>query len=149
MKAVIQIVDGAQVDVDGETIGKVEAGMMILLGVMKDDTASDIETLVTKIVNMRTFKDESGKHFELGLAESGYSVLVVSQFTLGAEFKKGRRPDFCGAMSPVEAKELYLQFVARLREEGVHVETGEFGAYMRVSLLNDGPITYILDSHEL
>ncbi len=148
MKAVVQIVDGALVEVDNDTVGSIDAGMMILLGVMEGDSEAEADVLIEKLVKMRTFK-EGEKHFEVSVQDIEGGVLVVSQFTLGASFKKGRRPDFNMAEGPQEAEKLYNYFVEKLRSEGVHVETGKFGAYMQVKLTNDGPITYILDTSDL
>lgn len=148
MRALIQCVTNAHVDVEGETIGKIDRGMLILLGVGLDDTEAQVEKLWSKISRLRIFEDENGKT-NLSLSDVGGSVLVVSQFTLYANCKKGNRPSFTDAARPAEANRLYEAFVARARQDITHVETGKFGAMMKVSLVNDGPFTVWLDTDEL
>jgi D-tyrosyl-tRNA(Tyr) deacylase len=145
MRAVIQRVKSAEVYVDGRVSGKIEKGLLILVGVGKGDGETDISFLTSKIPELRIFEDESGK-FNLSLKEIGGEVLVVSQFTLYADCRKGRRPSFTEAEEPGTARQLYEQFVSRLRRQGVTVRTGEFQAKMEVRLINDGPVTLLLDS---
>jgi len=145
MKAVIQRVTRASVQVEGKTVGQIESGLLVLLGVAKGDGESDGRFLVEKIRTLRIFSDEQGK-MNHSLVEIGGSVLLVSQFTLLGRTANGRRPSFDEAASPDEAKRLYEQVVADLRDHGTHVETGVFAAHMQVELLNDGPVTFVLDS---
>ncbi len=130
---------------DSRVTGSIRKGLLILLGVGKGDSESDISFLTSKIPELRIFEDESGK-FNLSLKEIGGEMLVVSQFTLYADYRRGRRPSFTDAEEPGTAKRLYEQFISRLREEGVPVQTGEFQAKMEVHLINDGPVTLLLDS---
>lgn len=149
MKAVIQRVTHASVKVDGETVGSCGQGFLILLGVMAGDDDKEADKLVNKTVNLRIFEDENGK-MNLSSLDIGGEMLVVSQFTLCADCTHGRRPSFTPSAPPDEANRLYEYFVHRLKENGIsHVETGVFGADMKVELLNDGPVTIILDSSEL
>lgn len=149
MKAVIQRVEYSKVKINGETVGECNKGFMILLGVMQGDTAEDSDKLVNKIPNLRIFEDVNGK-MNLSCLDINGEILVVSQFTLCADCKKGRRPSFSNSAPPKEANELYEYFVESLKKAGVgRVETGEFGADMKVELVNDGPVTIILDSKEL
>ncbi|MBQ7218218.1 MAG: D-tyrosyl-tRNA(Tyr) deacylase [Ruminococcus sp.] len=149
MKAVLQRVKNARVTVDERVTGEIGQGLLVLLGVSEGDTERDAEVLAAKIANLRIFSDENDK-MNLSLLTIGGGMLVVSQFTLCADCRKGRRPDFFGAANPDEAERLYLYFCERIKKEGVNtVETGEFGADMQVSLQNDGPVTIILDSGEL
>ena len=148
MRAVVQRVRQAQVDVDGQTIGKIGQGYLILLGVGQEDGPAQIERLWTKILKMRIFEDENGKT-NLSLADVRGEALVVSQFTLYANCKKGNRPSFTEAGKPQEAEQLYLQFVARAQQDVETVQTGRFGAMMDVSLVNYGPFTICLDTDQL
>lgn len=149
MKAVIQRVTKASVEVDGKIIGSCEKGFMILLGVMQGDTEADADKLAAKTVNLRIFEDENGK-MNLSSLDTGAQMLVVSQFTLCADCSHGRRPSFIASAPPDEANRLYEYFVKKLGELGIsHVQTGSFGADMQVSLINDGPVTIILNSEEL
>lgn len=149
MKAVIQRVTHASVKVNGETVGSCGQGFLILLGVMTGDDEKEADKLVNKTVNLRIFEDENGK-MNLSSLDIGGEMLVVSQFTLCADCTHGRRPSFTPSAPPDEANRLYEYFVRRLEENGIsHVETGVFGADMKVELLNDGPVTIILDSSEL
>lgn len=148
MKAVVQIVKEAKVEVSGEVVGSIGRGMMILLGVMQNDKFEDMDLIIEKLLKMRTFSDGE-KSFEKSIDEIDGEILVVSQFTLAGKVSKGRRPEFTDAMNPTDAKVMYNQFVEKLRSHGLKVETGEFGAYMEVSLINDGPITYVFDSKNL
>jgi D-tyrosyl-tRNA(Tyr) deacylase len=145
MKAVIQRVIRASVQVEGKTVGQIESGLLVLLGVAKGDGEIDGRYLVEKIRNLRIFSDEQGK-MNRSLADIGGSVLLVSQFTLLGRTANGRRPSFDEAASSDEAKRLYEQVVAALRNNGTPVETGVFAAHMQVELLNDGPVTFVLDS---
>jgi len=145
MKAVIQRVTRASVHVEGKTVGQIESGLLVLLGVAKDDGEADGRYLVEKIRTLRIFSDEQGK-MNRSLADIGGSVLLVSQFTLLGRTENGRRPSFDEAAPSGEAERLYKQVVAELRDRGTHVETGIFAAHMQVELLNDGPVTFVLDS---
>jgi len=145
MRAVIQRVSEAQVTVAGRTIGRIRDGLLILLGVAVGDSERDLRYLVEKTIHLRIFDDENGK-MNRSLEDTGGSVLVVSQFTLLADCRKGRRPSFHGAAPPAEGEEMYRRYVAALRTLGLNVATGEFGAMMQVSLCNCGPVTIILDS---
>ncbi len=145
MKAVIQRVSRASVDVDGQTIGKIGKGFMVLLGVHEEDTEDDLNYLVKKVTGLRIFEDSQGK-MNLSLADVGGSLLVISQFTLLASTKKGNRPSFIQAGPPEMSEGLYEQFMENCRNMGFHVEHGKFGAHMDVSLINDGPVTIIIDS---
>ena len=147
MKAVIHRVTRASVQVEGKTVGQIESGLLVLLGVAKGDGEADGRYLVEKIRTLRIFSDEQGK-MNRSLADSGGSVLLVSQFTLLGRTANGRRPSFDEAAPPDEAKRLYEQVVAGLRDHGTHVETGVFAAHMQVELLNDGPVTFVLESRE-
>lgn len=148
MRALIQRVSSARVTVGGETTGATGPGLLILLGVKAGDEEPAIAYLVEKIVNLRIFSDEQGK-LNLSLLDVGGEIMVVSQFTLYADCRKGRRPSFQGAAPPAEGERLYEQFVQALREKGLKVATGRFGAEMQVSLVNDGPVTILLDTDEL
>ena len=148
MRAVIQRVKESKVVVEGKVVGQIGKGLNILLGIGKGDTEEDIKKLVKKILNLRIFENEEGK-FHYSLLDVGGEVLVVSQFTLYANVKKGRRPSFEEAEEPVRAKELYEKFVREIKSYGVKVETGIFGAMMDVYILNWGPVTIIIDSKEL
>lgn len=145
MKSVIQRVKWAQVDIDGKTHGRIETGILVLLGVCDEDTDADMKWLADKIIGLRIFTDENDK-INLPLETVDGGLLIVSQFTLFGDCKKGRRPDFTSAGKPDYAKEMYLKFVEYCRGKVKMVETGEFGADMAVSLENDGPVTLILDS---
>ena len=149
MKAVLQRVKNASVTVEGQTISEIGQGLLVLLGVADGDTERDADVLAAKIANLRVFSDPDDK-MNLSLLTVGGEMLVVSQFTLCANCVKGRRPDFFAAAKPDEAERLYLYFCERIKNEGVaSVKTGEFGADMQVELLNDGPVTIIIDSGEL
>lgn len=145
MKAVIQRCGPAKVEVNGKISGQIDRGLVVLLGIKPDDNEKDIEYLVDKITNLRIFA-ENEKHFEKSLIDSSKQALVISQFTLYASCKKGRRPDFGLSARRETAQPLYEKFIAKLREKGIKVETGIFGAEMDVSLVNEGPVTIILES---
>jgi len=147
MKAVIQRSKNANVKINETITGEIDQGFVVLLGVTHEDTTDDIKYLVNKIIHLRVFEDEEGK-MNLSLLDTGGSILSISQFTLYADTKKGRRPSFTGAAKPDEALEQYKEFNAALEEAGVHVETGEFGADMNVQLTNQGPVTIIIDSKD-
>ena len=145
MKAVIQRVTSASVAVDGETISKIAAGILILLGVERGDGEEDLNYLVKKTVGLRIFKDD-GDNMNLSIQDVGGEALVVSQFTLCADTRRGRRPSFIYAASPEEADHMYQQYCEKLKSNGVPVQVGKFSAMMDVSLVNDGPVTIILES---
>ena len=145
MRVVLQRVAHASVTVDGEIIGKIQRGFLLLVGVTHDDAMEDMEYLVRKIVQMRIFEDEEGK-LNRSIQDIGGEILSVSQFTLYADTKKGNRPSFSKAAPGDVALEMFEQFNGLLRESGIPVETGQFGADMKVELLNDGPVTILLDS---
>ncbi len=145
MKAVIQRVSHASVVVDGELVGSIGAGLMVLVGAARGDSEKDVRWIARKMAEIRIFSDAQGK-FNLGLSDVGGAILLVSQFTLLADTRKGRRPSFLEAAPPEEAVSLVNLCAGYLQERGVHVETGRFGAHMEVSLLNDGPVTILLDS---
>lgn len=145
MRVVLQRVAHASVTVDGEIIGKIQRGFLLLVGVTHDDVMEDMEYLVRKIVQMRIFEDEEGK-LNRSIQDIGGEILSVSQFTLYADTKKGNRPSFSKAAPGDVALEMFEQFNGLLRETGIPVETGQFGADMKVELLNDGPVTILLDS---
>lgn len=144
MKALLQRVSQASVDVDGEVAGKIGAGLLVLLGVERADREEEANTLARKVLEYRIFEDVGGKMNESLLEKKG-ELLVVSQFTLCADTKKGRRPSFDPAAPPELAEKLYLHFVAAAREAGILVATGRFGASMRVHLINEGPVTFLLE----
>lgn len=145
MRVVIQRVLEASVTVDGQVIGKIGRGFCILLGVHQDDSNVEVEWMVSKIAQLRIFEDREGK-MNLSLLDVGGDALVVSQFTLYADCRKGRRPSFIDAAPPDLANPLYESFCQRLKVEGIPVETGLFGAKMAVALVNDGPVTVIIDT---
>lgn len=145
MRAVVQRVREASVTVDEKTVGSIGAGLMILIGVTHSDDESDARFLAQKIATLRIFEDAAGK-FNLSALDVGAAALVVSQFTLYADTRRGRRPDFIDVARPQAAEPLIARFVALLREQGLRVETGVFQARMLVRIFNDGPVTVILDS---
>ena len=145
MRAIIQRVKEARVDVGGETVGRIGQGVLVLLGAGKDDTSSDADYLADKILSLRIFEDADGK-MNLSVTNTGGSLLVVSQFTLYGDCRKGRRPSFDKAAPPEIAEALYEEFVTKLRARGARVETGRFRAMMDVHLINWGPVTLMLDS---
>jgi D-tyrosyl-tRNA(Tyr) deacylase len=145
MRAVVQRVRRAQVTVDGETVGSIRSGLLVLLGVEKQDDESDAAYLVKKTAGLRIFQDDAGK-MNASVIDTSCAVLVVSQFTLFGDCRKGRRPNFDQAAGPEHADALYQKYVQGLRAEGLQVETGVFRAMMEVELTNDGPVTILLDS---
>lgn len=145
MKVVLQRVNSASVQVNGEIVGEIGKGLLLLIGASKDDTEEDVRLMADKSLNLRIFEDDDGK-MNLSCLKLEYDVLVVSQFTLQADTRKGRRPSFGDAMDPAEAERLYDLFVELCRNTGLRTETGRFGARMNVRLENAGPVTIILDS---
>jgi D-tyrosyl-tRNA(Tyr) deacylase len=145
MRAVVQRVKQSSVNVDGETVGEIGRGLLVLLGVADGDTTEDADFMVNKIVHLRIFEDDNAK-MNRSLHEVGGEMLVVSQFTLLGDCRKGRRPSFIHAAPPEQATELYEYFVEKSREQGISVKTGQFRAMMEVALINDGPVTLIIES---
>ncbi len=145
MRAVIQRVSQGDVKVDGRIVGEIGNGLLVFLGVGKEDTEEDIDYLTNKILNLRIFEDENEK-MNLSLLDIKGELLVVSQFTLYGDVRKGRRPSFTDSASPDEAEKMYNQFIKKCKAEDINVEKGCFGAQMDVSLINDGPVTILLDS---
>lgn len=145
MRAVVQRVISSNVKVDGQLTGEIEKGLMVLLGVGEGDTNKDVDYMVEKIINLRIFEDENDK-MNLSLKDVGGQLLVVSQFTLFGDCRKGRRPGFSEAARPEIADKLYMDFVEKARANGVHTETGKFQTHMMVELINDGPVTLLIDS---
>ncbi|MGQ9760572.1 MAG: D-aminoacyl-tRNA deacylase [Thermogutta sp.] len=148
MKACIQRVRWARVRVNGETVGEIGPGLLVLLGVASEDTEAEAQALARKLVGLRIFEDNEGK-MNLSVRDVGGSILVVSQFTLLADCRRGRRPSFTAAASPDHANRLCEYFIESVREDGLPVETGRFREHMEVELLNDGPVTILLDTEEL
>lgn len=147
MKTVIQRVLSASVTVDGETVGEIGHGLLALVAVTREDDEADIRWTADKLVGLRVFRDPAAeKHFELDVRQVGGSILLVSQFTLAGDTRKGRRPSFDAAAPPDQARELFDSLVDAVRERGVAVATGQFQADMRVALVNDGPVTFLLNS---
>ncbi len=145
MRAVLQRVTRSKVVVDGEIVGSIGKGLNVLLGISKDDTMEDIPYLKDKIINLRIFEDEEGK-MNRSLLDVGGEILLISQFTLYGDCRKGRRPNFMDALGGDEAKKIYDEFVKSLKETGIKVETGIFGAHMEVTIDNDGPVPLIVES---
>ncbi|UCD54176.1 MAG: D-tyrosyl-tRNA(Tyr) deacylase [Dehalococcoidia bacterium] len=147
MKALLQRVTGASVSIGGEVVGRIGRGLVILVGVASGDAEKDIDYLAQKMVNLRIFPDDAGK-FNLSALDIKGELLAVSQFTLLADTRKGRRPSFVEAAPPAQAEELFERFVEQIRATGLKVETGRFQQYMQVEIHNDGPVTILLDSRE-
>jgi D-tyrosyl-tRNA(Tyr) deacylase len=147
MRAVIQRVSEASVAISNEIVGEIKEGVLVLLGVAREDTRADADYLAEKIINLRIFADDEGK-MNLSLLETGGEMLVVSQFTLYGDARRGRRPSYSDAAEPEKANELYEYFVERVRSFGIKTETGIFQAMMRVGLINEGPVTILLDSQK-
>ena len=145
MRAVVQRVCSASVTVDGRTVGSIERGLLVYVGVGRGDTDADVAYIVDKILHLRLFSDGDGK-MDLSVSDMNGSLLVVSQFTLFGDCRRGRRPSYVTASDPETARQQYEAVVTRLRRDGLHVETGEFRTMMRVDSINDGPITVLLDS---
>ena len=148
MRAVLTRVKYASVTIDGQTVGKIGPGFLILLGITHEDTEAQAVKLADKLTGLRIFEDENGK-MNRGLDEVKGELLIISQFTLYGNCKKGRRPEFLAAARPEVAIPLYEKFVQVCRDKGFHTETGEFGAYMQVDSLNDGPLTLVVDTDQL
>jgi D-aminoacyl-tRNA deacylase len=145
MRAVVQRVRSASVTVSGEVVGAIGPGFLVLLGISAEDTPEDARYLAGKLCGLRVFEDDAGK-MNRSIGEMGGKMLVVSQFTLYGDCRKGRRPSFIAAARPEQAEPLYRQFCERIRKEGIEVETGRFQEQMDVALINDGPVTLLLDS---
>lgn len=148
MRAVIQRVKSAQVIVNEKIIGSIGFGLLVLLGISREDNCDDADYLVEKTSNLRIFDDQDGK-MNRSLLDVGGEMLIVSQFTLSADCRKGRRPSFTAAAEPAEAKKLYQYFIERVKEKGITVATGEFQALMEVGLINNGPVTILMDSKKV
>jgi len=147
MRAVVQRVSQASVCVGGEEVGRIGRGLVVFVGVANGDTEKEAQYLAEKIVNLRIFADQAGK-FNLSALDTGGELLLVSQFTLLADTRKGRRPSFEGAMPPVEAERLFDYFVEQARATGLKIATGKFQEYMQVEIHNDGPVTIVFDTRE-
>ena len=145
MRAVVQRVKAASVTVSGEEVGKINPGLLVFLGVGKEDHADDLVYMVNKIAGLRAFEDDNGK-MNLALSDVSGELLVVSQFTLLGDCRKGRRPSFTDAADPGKAQKFYNDFIAEMKKQNIKVSTGVFQAMMEVSLVNDGPVTFLLDS---
>ena len=148
MRCVVQRVTSSSVTVNGETVGSIEKGLMVLIGVSESDTDADLKYMTEKVPNLRIFDDENGV-MNRSVLDIGGSILAVSQFTLYGDARGGRRPSYVHAAGPERANELYEKLVASWRDKGIHVETGRFRTEMMVSLVNDGPVTILLDSTKL
>lgn len=148
MRAVVQRVSEARVRVEGRTVGEIGSGLLVLVGVARDDTTRDADYLAEKVVNLRIFEDEQGK-MNRSLLQTGGAALAVSQFTLYGDVRRGRRPSYIEAADPEKANALYEYFVEQVRSNGVTVETGVFQAMMEVELTNTGPVTILVDSSKL
>ena len=146
MRAVVQRVSSSKVTVDGEVTGEINKGLLVLLGVTHEDTSKDVDYIIDKVLNLRIFEDENEK-MNLSLKDVGGELLVVSQFTLYGDCRKGRRPSFSSAARPEVATKLYEEFIEKARKEGIVTNTGQFGAHMMVDLTNDGPVTILLESN--
>ena len=144
MRAVVQRVSSSKVTVDGEVTGEINKGLLVLLGVTHEDTSKDVDYIIDKVLNLRIFEDENGK-MNLGLKDVGGELLIISQFTLYADCSEGNRPSFVNAAKPEMANVLYEYFCEECKKNEIKVEKGIFGADMKVSLLNDGPVTIILE----
>ncbi|MCD6392183.1 MAG: D-tyrosyl-tRNA(Tyr) deacylase [Planctomycetes bacterium] len=145
MRAVVQRVKEARVEVDGQITGAIEKGLMVFLGVGRDDDGDDVEFMADKLANLRIFRDDEDR-MNLSVKDSGGAILLISQFTLYGDCRKGRRPSFDAASEPEQAKKLYEEIIAMIRAKGVAMETGIFAARMQVFSQNDGPVTLLLDS---
>jgi D-tyrosyl-tRNA(Tyr) deacylase len=145
LRVVVQRSKEARVEVEGQTVGEIRQGLVLLVGIRHEDTINDVRWMADKLVNLRIFEDEEGK-MNRSLLETGGQILSISQFTLYGDCRKGRRPNFMAAARPEQAEPLYEQFNQLLREHGVDVQTGRFGAMMDVKLTNWGPVTLVIDS---
>jgi D-tyrosyl-tRNA(Tyr) deacylase len=148
MRAVVQRVKEARVEVKGEVVGSISKGLLVFLGVAQDDSEYDLSYMVDKLLNIRIFEDDHGK-MNKSVMDIGGAILVVSQFTLYGDCRKGRRPSFTGAAHPERAEQLYEECVSKLKASGIPVATGKFREMMDVHLINDGPVTILLDSKRL
>lgn len=148
MRAVVQRVNNASVTVDNKVIGKISHGLLVFLGVGDGDTEADMKYIADKVTGLRIFSDADDK-MNLSVTDVGGEILVISQFTLYGDCRKGRRPNFTASMEPKGAEAMYEKFIAYVKEQGINVEHGEFGADMKVNLLNDGPVTLMLDSSKI
>ena len=146
MRAVVQRVSSSKVTVDGNITGEIKRGVLVLLGVTHEDTSKDVDYIIDKVLNLRIFEDENEK-MNLSLKDVEGELLVVSQFTLYGDCRKGRRPSFSTAARPELATKLYEEFIEKSRKEGIVTQTGQFGAHMMVDLTNDGPVTILLESN--
>ena len=147
MRAVVQRVSSSKVTVDGEVTGEINKGLLVLLGVTHEDTSEDLNYIFRKVVNLRIFEDNNSK-MNLSVIDKSYEILIVSQFTLYGDCRKGRRPSFSSAARPEVATKLYEEFIEKARKEGIVTKTGQFGAHMMVDLTNDGPVTILLESRK-
>ncbi len=147
MRAVVQRVKSSKITVDGELISEIGKGLNVLVGIKDDDTWEDASYILNKIVGLRVFEDEDGK-LNLSLKEIDAQIHLISQFTLYGDTRKGRRPSFVSAMRPNEANEMYLKMADKLTEEGYSVKIGKFGAHMMMDIINDGPVTILIDSRK-
>ena len=145
MRAVVQRVSGAQVQVDGQLVGKIDRGLLVYLGVHKDDADKDFDYILDKVINLRIFSDDAGK-MNLSLLDTGGEILVVSQFTLFGDARRGRRPSYGEAAGNEKGNLYYQRFLHELKEKGIRTASGQFGADMQVAYTNDGPVTILLDS---
>jgi D-aminoacyl-tRNA deacylase len=148
MRSVVQRVKRASVTVNDRIVGQIEAGLLVLLGVSRSDNPSTADYIVEKLLGLRIFEDTDGK-MNLSLRETGGAVLLVSQFTLYGDVRRGKRPSFDEAARPEQAKSMYEYLVTKIREQGIECATGEFQAMMQVSLVNDGPVTILIDSEKI
>ena len=148
MRAVIQRVIAASVTVDGQPVGQIGRGLLVLVGVSRTDTAASADYLIEKVLGLRIFEDHEGK-MNLSVRETGGALLVVSQFTLFGDVRRGKRPSFDDAARPEQAKALYQYLVSKIRQQGIECSTGEFQAMMQVWLINDGPVTILIDSEKV
>lgn len=146
MKVVLQRVSEASVTVEQEVVGQIQSGLLLLVGITHEDTSEDVNYMVDKVINLRIFEDENEK-MNLSLLDVNGEILSVSQFTLYGDCRKGRRPNFMAAAKPAKAEELYDLFNEQLKQKGISVQTGRFGAMMDVALVNHGPVTLILESN--
>ena len=145
MRAVVQRVKESSVKIDGSIVGKINKGFNVLIGISKDDTIDDLKYIKDKIMNLRVFEDQNN-NMNLSIKDVNGELLIVSQFTLYGDCRKGRRPNFMNALSGDEAEKLYEEFLGMIRQENIVVETGVFGADMEVCIINDGPVTLLIDS---